>query len=545
WADSLADTFAEVLEVRVVNVEVVVTDRDGRRVPGLGPEDFRLRVAGREVAIEYFTEVRDGLALERGHPAETPGEPNAPAEVSPGEPVGTSYLVFLDEMFMVGADRDRVLRRLESQLPLLAPVDRMAIVAFEGRRLEVLAGWTGSSDDLAAALGLAGRRRTYGLERMAEEARMLSGADVRMQRRQDFRSELPPGALETLGRAVATQLEAEQRAYAELLASQIRRVSGAAAGAMRAFSEASGRKVLLLLSGGWHFEPADAAADQDQAAATAADRDIPGGADLYASLVETANLLGYTIYPVDVSGLQGDRTLTERVAAGGGPRLLPEHATESTLFHLASRTGGKALVNTLRDVVLESPAADTRSYYWLGFTPDWERDDEVKRIEIDLLRPDLEARFRRGILDLSTAAEATARVESLLLLGPPTEDRLLPVRVGAVERAGRGLMRVRLTLAIPVRAVTFLPRGDGFVGAVELRMLAMDEDGGRSEMTSVPLELSAGRSPSPEGHIRYDTEITLRNVEHDVVVAVLDPARGTLVANRLKVSPAAGRASGP
>ncbi|HEX9668651.1 MAG TPA: hypothetical protein VGC93_04125, partial [Thermoanaerobaculia bacterium] len=33
------ETFGELIEVRVVNVEVVVTDRDGNRVSGLGPGD--------------------------------------------------------------------------------------------------------------------------------------------------------------------------------------------------------------------------------------------------------------------------------------------------------------------------------------------------------------------------------------------------------------------------------------------------------------------------------------------------------------------------
>ncbi|MFL6236820.1 MAG: hypothetical protein ACJ76N_27060, partial [Thermoanaerobaculia bacterium] len=39
--------FGEQIEVRVVNVEAVVTDRQGNRVTGLKPGDFRLEVDGR------------------------------------------------------------------------------------------------------------------------------------------------------------------------------------------------------------------------------------------------------------------------------------------------------------------------------------------------------------------------------------------------------------------------------------------------------------------------------------------------------------------
>ena len=46
-ADDTPPSFGESIDVRVVNVEAVVTDRQGHRVSGLKPEDFRLRVDGR------------------------------------------------------------------------------------------------------------------------------------------------------------------------------------------------------------------------------------------------------------------------------------------------------------------------------------------------------------------------------------------------------------------------------------------------------------------------------------------------------------------
>jgi hypothetical protein len=47
----------------VVNLEVVVTDRDGLPVTGLTAGDFRLLVDGGETPIRYFTEVRGGDAV--------------------------------------------------------------------------------------------------------------------------------------------------------------------------------------------------------------------------------------------------------------------------------------------------------------------------------------------------------------------------------------------------------------------------------------------------------------------------------------------------
>src|SRR3954466_6258367 len=88
--------FGESIDVRVVNVEAVVTDHKGGRVPGLNAADFRLMVDGHEVPIDYFTEVASGQAVAAKAPASAaapaPAAPAAPATMAtPGEPVGTNF----------------------------------------------------------------------------------------------------------------------------------------------------------------------------------------------------------------------------------------------------------------------------------------------------------------------------------------------------------------------------------------------------------------------------------------------------------------------
>ena len=74
--------FGESIDVRVVNVEAVVTDRDGNRVTGLKPGDFRLRVDGKEVPVEYFSEVHDGQRPRR-RPSPQPAARPRPAGRAP------------------------------------------------------------------------------------------------------------------------------------------------------------------------------------------------------------------------------------------------------------------------------------------------------------------------------------------------------------------------------------------------------------------------------------------------------------------------------
>ena len=160
--EALPGVFGDVLEVRVVNLEVVVTDRDGARVRGLSPQDFRLKVDGKEVPIDYFSEVTGGIAG-----AALPGVESVPS-VSSGEAVGTSYLVFVDDSFSLRVDRNRVLEKLREQLGYLGPHDRMAIVSFDGKRLEMLSTWSQSRPALERVLRAELGHRTHGIERRAQ-----------------------------------------------------------------------------------------------------------------------------------------------------------------------------------------------------------------------------------------------------------------------------------------------------------------------------------------------------------------------------------------
>ena len=53
-------TFSESVEVRVLNLDVDVTDSKGNPVTDLKREDFTLKIGGKPVPIDYFSPVSDG-----------------------------------------------------------------------------------------------------------------------------------------------------------------------------------------------------------------------------------------------------------------------------------------------------------------------------------------------------------------------------------------------------------------------------------------------------------------------------------------------------
>lgn len=294
----LPDLFADTIDVRVVNVEVVVTDHEGYRIQGLEASDFELLVDGQPVPVSYFTEVDDGHAMTSHENGWPPNTLEARARNVPlldlAEPVGTNFLIFMDQFSIVRRYRERVLDRLSEELHLLRPEDRVAIVAFDGGNVSLLLDWTNSQGDIENALHQA-RPRKVRLSRIT-----APGPPVR----------------------------------------QTERALMAATATVRSFAAARGRKVMLLLADEWRIQ------------------DLRS----YDRLIDAANLVGYTLYPIVP---------------------YPQHGL------LADETGGLAVVGTKPKEVLGLVADDVRYYYWLGFEPPRGEDDALHDIEVRVVgRPD-------------------------------------------------------------------------------------------------------------------------------------------------------------
>jgi len=486
----------EVVDVRVVNVEVVATDKRGKRVTKLRPEEFRLKVDGQPVPIEYFTEVSDGRAA-AAPPAPAPrGAEGAPAAssvpaVGPGGVIGTRYLVFIDDLFSIQRQRNDVLKALKKDLSRLGPADSMSIVAWEGGRLVRISPWSSSRDELGRALDQAMARPTRGLGEQLRLKRVLDDdkflAQALWAQQGQVNDTIDPVLDNLIG--VTPGLSLAETAYGSTLAQQIGNASLAVASAMRGSGGAPGRKVLLLLAGGWPFTIEGY---------VHAGRPVTLGQALpltqlsLHALANTANLLGYTIYPIDVPGItsvlgdirdnpleahtgafspanpqRADTPTSETVnpPLSAYPSALArvrgtgrEQELEATLFFLARETGGRPLLNGNRTLGLANAQEDTRSYYWLGFTPAWQRDSQVHRIEVEVLRPGVEARARRGYLDLSPQAETMMKVESALLFGDLPDAAPLAIHLGAPAKGKRArTTEIPVTLDIPASVLTMLP----------------------------------------------------------------------------------------
>lgn len=517
--------FGEQIEVRVVNVEVVVTDKDGNRVTGLQPSDFQLRVDGKEVPVEFFTEV---VGREAVAPAGGESHPAAGPNVVPGEAVGTWYLVFVDDYFSQTPNRNSVLEHLKDQLARLGPDDRMAVVAFDGGKLDMLASWTNNTRDLSRAFSDAMARPARGPQRATELAEMLRNEGFAGANTDPFND----GSTNPLaGRLVNQSLSLQEKAYGQTLARQLNAEVSAAVSAMRATSGVPGRKVLLLLSGGWPFSIQSYLRGSRDSALS---RELPEGEKVYGPLASAANLLGYTIYPVDLPGVQeGAASATDIGASGSGGRYR-EQEVEGALSFLAKQTGGRPLINALRDKALDVAEEDTRSYYWLGFTPSWERNDKQHKVAVDVRRPGLTVRSRNNFLDLSKQASVSMLLESALLFGNLPDAIQMPVKLGTLANTKAGV-EIPITLALPVSAFTAVPLDGKYHAKLELRVAATDDQGNRSEIQVIPLELASAKEPKAGGFVKYETKVTVKGKPKRLVLATYDPLSGKIATSEVEV----------
>jgi VWFA-related protein len=473
-------TFGESIDVRVVNVEAVITDKKGGRVRGLSAADFRLLVDGREVPIEYCTEIEEGKAAASSAPVA------GGAPLAAGEEVGRNYLIYVDDSFSVANVRNEALAKLQRDLTLLKPADRMAVLAFDGARIDVLSGWSGDATALAATLERARQRPSLGAQQIAHQRALRNDVDwIR-----DNADILEGDVVRAFVNDTSSRISPEAR-------TQLGRTAAAAAAALRGFEAPPGRKVMLLLSGAWSMKVAP---------------------QLYGPMVEAANRLGYTIYPVDMA--QSDVT------------------SMSALGALAERTGGRLVVSAKMEAFREV-VADTGSYYWIGFTPSWKADDKGHQVTVEPRRAGLAVRARGGFSDLSKRTENAMKAESVLLFGGATQDRRLIVRLGEPRGAGRGQMEIPVTIGVPVESLALTPKGSGYVAATPLAVVAMDEKGGRADLPGSYLKVALKTPPQAGTYARFQTTVRVRDIGQRLVFSVQDPVNGTAIWGEANFAPGA------
>ncbi|MEE2776991.1 MAG: VWA domain-containing protein [Acidobacteriota bacterium] len=571
--DGEIPVFSESIQVRVINVEVVVTDRKGKRVRDLEPSDFRVTVDGEPIAIDFFTEIAEGDAATSL--VATGSDVDGP--VPEGETVQTRYLIFIDNLFSQRHHRDLVLEALEEDVAGMRPDEWMAVVQFDGAYLELLTGWTNDHDRLEAAFQQARATDSKGMHRLSElrrvdEFRQMEQEIVGIFEQSSAAPSLPFGGggdgggggggraeeqMEALKALILDNAGAVEIDYAQLVSQQVRWVALSAAAAMRGLSDVGGRKAVMLLAGGWPSQAVQYAISSGSQNTTQALDAAMAGVPLERNdplriISDTANRLGYTLYPIDVPGFQRadgielgaatDSAFVSNFAASGETgqtRRDRELFLHDSLESLAFETGGEALINAQRMESLPLVRGDTRDYYWLGFSRDLQENDEHHSIDIEVLRPGLKVRSRKDFLDLSSKAQADMVVEGALLFDSFLDGGagLLKLILGAPLDPSKKKLEVPLEVEIPLDGVTVLESAGQFVAELEVRVSVKDAKGNTAKSVVQAFSVRGDEPPGPGDTYSYSTVLEIRNRNHKIVVGVQDILGGLSLAGTTQLDP--------
>jgi len=473
-----AQFFSEVVEVRVTNVDVVVTDQAGKPVHGLTKDDFLLYENGRKKDISNFLEIQ-----------EAPSSALLPAD-SEASPLPDSRVrqiaVFVDDSVLDPLRRNQVLTYLGRFLEANMRTGDEVMIAVWAESLKLELEPTRDRTKIAEAVKRLAGRTTRGYEEL-QEMEKFHGQLIDLLNLYASRNppEKPP----------MTRGIYEARSFGMFVTHRMRQRVEALRSVIASMRGAPGRKVLIFLTESFTSNPAeeafrylDAIHEQFEPDGSQPMQDLKEFEiqSLVTDVADAANSSGITLYAIDGSGKEGVFLAAE---ASQTVHIAPSGATAQgwsvpTLNVIASETGGVALTGSRNwKNAFDTIAGDLASYYSLGFRSSGERQDTLRAVEVKLKKKGYKVRARHSVIEPSASAEMNDAVSAYLFREVVQND--LAIRAEAGRRAttsGSGFATIPVTVTIPTEKLTLLPDGKDLTGSFSLFAAFVRMDGAVSKV---------------------------------------------------------------
>jgi VWFA-related protein len=459
---------------RLVQINVVVHDRDGRPVTDLKKEDFTVFERGKPQQIVFFS-MDSAAAAGAAQPASLPSDvfTNTLAQRA-GVPTSIT-IILLDLVNTAWADQHAAREGLVKFLKQIEPQDRLAIFAVGRRGLTLLHDYTSDATSLVARL-----KNEKGELSAPLDASTLDDAS---------QQELRDMGLDGLA-------DANQREADFFTSDRVVNTLASFQAIAQHLSGLPGRKSLIWLSGGIPLTIGFDEMPQAGSAFSTRDRRI-FSAEMDAA-VRALNNSGVAIYPVDARGLMPPPgfSASSRAPLRNPPTLARQNANQDTMLELASRTGGRAAYNT-NDLAraIRRAVDDGRVTYTVGYYPaDAAPDGKFREVKVAVDRPHLDVRFRKGYFSLRPGpqtAEARKR-EMQAAVWSPLDSTALPI--GArVDFLDQPPDTINEFVQINPSALSFRKEDDRWKATLDIAYVQKDARGalkGSGEVENLSLALT-------------------------------------------------------
>lgn len=523
--------FGEVVEVNVVNVDVFVTDRDGKNVKGLTAADFELYEDGRRVEVSNFYAVDEGAYRpEGGAPLVAKVDPDRRPEATRLAPLPVPedqqlhLILYFDNQFLAPFSRNKVIYQVRTFLrEHVEAGDQVMLVSFD-KSLHVRHPFT--SDRLAISDALNEIETVTGYATSGSSERREAIRSVEMSRTQ----EEAESHVESYAKRVFNDLEASTRSLRELV--------GSLAGI-------PGRKAILYVTDGI---PMTAAEDlfymldlRFRARSTGnllATRYT--ARRLFRELVAQANANRVTFYTLEAAGLRAHGSLSAEYGGSGGNQLTDGSYAEidfvrmsnntAPLQMMALDTGGLAAFST-NDIAgaLSNMGRDFRTYYSLGYMPAASGSGRYHTIDVKVKRKGAKIRHRTGYRDKTASTRVSEGTVASLLYGIEANPLEVEVEIGQGQPREDGNYLVPIRVRIPIGKLVLIPQTEVHQGRVRVSLAVVDEDGLLSPVEQTPVPIAIPNADIEVARTKfyvYEAQLLMRKGGQRVAVGVRDDLAG-------------------
>jgi len=434
---------------RIVYVDVVVHDSNGRLVRGLGQNDFKVFEDGKPQQIDFFAAHTYDIGAQRpaGPP---PSAKNVFSNVPDRGPVGSVNIILFDLVNTAGADQQYARRQMLDFLKALPPGQQVALFVLSDQ-LHMFQSFTGSSDLLVTAAKMINPKNMRLLQTDAEQQRTIDD----LGRMQDALGGRDPGqSIQALANEMSFEIEQGNEVRQRITLMAFAEISHAAAGY-------PGRKNLFWLSGSFPFSLTQQAQYNITAPLQYSTLNLPDipTADTNA-VANTAKVIAdaqIAVYPISAVGLEvggvgvevqggamaalsgtsgttnngyGSGNVKHTLGDTQAQQFTNRSALRSAMNDIAYETGGEAVFgsNDLSGALRRS-IEDGSNYYSLAYRPqnhDW--NGKFRQIRVEMNGHSYSLSYRRGYFayaDQGTNEDTSQALNAALQPGAPESTMLL------------------------------------------------------------------------------------------------------------------------
>ena len=516
-----AQSLTEKIDVSLVNVDVTVTSH-GAPARGLTRDDFEVLEDGVAQNVTHFYAIENAREKTAALPevAATQAAPPSP----PDERFRRKVLVIIDNRHMSVHTRDVALRNLEKFInESFATGSYDFSIAMIGDGPHMLLPLTSDKERIHGALAqirdvVAGRamRDTYKLENRT--ARIMDAVGSSSGRIGSVGSTTNPSldSLVQQSNRMQSSIDA-QTTYQGILE------------IARSFANTSGRKIMLLMTGGFGYEESpltssDPALSMQQNA---------GQTRIRSLLVREANASDVSISVIDTEGLTpsnfgADVMTNDLPQSGFGGATFGSLNTGSSpagFYWVARHTGGQNFTGNFVDKSLRDFDLASSNFYSLAYKPSHADDGKYHSITVRLKKPGpYKLSYRSGYSSLPIEEQLDRAMHSAMSVEMQPSSIPVNLTTGPVKAGdAAGSVLVPLYAQVAAKELQFVPGNDGAIARVDFFLSLFTESGHLVRTFRTVREARAKNGTENDGNFIESHALQLKKgAPYRVVVAVHD-----------------------